>query len=94
MAGWTNTSVDCVVTTRPAVLYGIVLLTSAGGGDVTVYEGQDAETGRKIGRFEGANNQTRPVRFGPGLDCDRGIFVDVGSNVTEVLVIWSPRESA
>lgn len=94
MAGWTYTAVDRIITTHPALLLGVIVLASAGGGDVTVYEGQDATTGQKIGTFEGANNITNSMMFGPGLDCGRGIYVDIGSSISGVIVIWSPLGSA
>ena len=89
MAGWTNISVDTRITTHPALLHGLVLLCSTTGGDVTVYSGQDT-SGQKIGTFEGIADQSTPVMFAPPLECDSGLYVDVGSNVTEVLILWGP----
>jgi hypothetical protein len=89
--GWTTITADARITTHPALLHGLVLLVSSDGGDVTVYEGQDVTSGRKVGRFEAKTDTSRPIHFNPALECERGIYVDVGSNVTEVLIHWSPR---
>jgi hypothetical protein len=90
--GWSNVTADALITTHPALFHGVTLLTSAAAGDVTVYEGQDAVSGRKIGTFKAAANISWSVRFQPPLKCDRGIYIDVGSNVTEAIVHWSPQE--
>jgi len=87
---WTNTGVDAVITNAPAYLHGLVLLASAAGGDATLYDGTDAGAGRKIGTFKGGANLSNQVVFYPPLPCERGLFLDVGSNVTEVLVHWDP----
>lgn len=86
MVGWQNVAADAIITAQPARLHQVVLLASAAGGDATIYEGQDASSGRKILTVKGAANASRPVRFRPPLECGRGIFVDVGSSVTEVFV--------
>lgn len=88
-SGFTNIIVDTRITTHPALLHGLVVLASAGGGAVTVYAGQDT-SGQKIGTFEGANNISNPIRFDPPLSCPSGLYVDVGSSISEVLIHWSP----
>ena len=88
-AGWENVTGDSVISTGPCLLHGLVLLASGGGGDVTLYDGVDALAGRKIGTFEGANNESRPVNFSPPLKCEQGLYVDVGSNVTECLISFT-----
>jgi len=85
---WTNISASVRITSSAAKLHGLVILASTTGGDVTVYAGQDAGA-RKIGRFEGIADHSRPINFRPPLECDSGIYVAVGSSITEVLVLWS-----
>jgi len=80
-----------VITHLPALLHGVVLLVSADGGSATIYAGRDAGSGLYIGRFEAKSDTSRPINFRPPLDCDGGIYVSVGTNVTEVLVLWEPR---
>lgn len=87
--GYYQSSIDGVVHRGPCLLYSVILLVSTTGGDITLYDGQDAASGRKVARLEGIADQSTPVEFG-GLVLSRGLFVDVGSNVTEYTVIWRP----
>ena len=88
--GWTNITASEIIAEQPVLLHGVTLLTSADGGAATLYEGQDAASGRKIATIEGSANESRPVAFYPPLLCERGLYVAVGSNVTEVVVHWQP----
>ena len=81
---------DTVVCDRPCLLNGLVLLTSTTGGDVTLYEGQDATSGRKVARFEATADNTLAVAFPHAPFLARGLFVDVGSNVTEATLFFTP----
>lgn len=87
---YTPLDADRRLSDTPAMFYGVVVLASADGGDVTIYDGLDAGSGRLVGRFEGLNNVSNPVLFPCPVPLDRGLFVDVGSNITEVLVLWRP----
>ena len=88
--GWMNVGADNQVREGPCLLAGLVVLASVTGGDVTLYEGNDASSGRKIGKFEGVANVSNPIMFSPPLPLQRGLFVDVGSNITEVAVLFKP----
>jgi hypothetical protein len=85
-----NFTGDTVVCDRPCLLNGALLLVSTTGGDVTLYEGQDATSGRKIAKIEGYAGVTRVVTFPHAPFCARGLFADVGSNVTECTVFFTP----
>src|SRR3990167_3793755 len=56
-------SADTLLTSEPAFLGGLVVLASVDGGDVTLYDGLDAGSGRLIGRFEGLANVSNPIIF-------------------------------
>ena len=85
--GWAYTTADYLVLDHPLILKGIVLLVSTTGGDVTLYEGGDTASGRLIGRFEAIADQSTPIDLF-GLRLERGLYVDIGSNVTSILVIY------
>jgi hypothetical protein len=84
-----NLSADAVVSDQPLLLNSVLLLTSTTGGDVTLYEGQDATSGRKIATLEATANNTLFVVFAHAPFLARGLYVDVGSNVTEVTVFFT-----
>ena len=88
--GWTNITASEIIAEQPVLLHGVTLLTSADGGAATLYEGQDTASGRKIATIEGSANESRSIAFYPPLLCERGLYVAVGSGVTEVMVHWTP----
>jgi hypothetical protein len=83
------TADDAVIAEQPVLLNSVLLLVSSTGGDVTLYEGQDATSGRKIATLKGTANVTLPVVFAHAPFLARGLYVDVGSNVTEVTVFFT-----
>jgi hypothetical protein len=88
--GWTYVTADQIVNQGETLLHSIILLTSAAGTGVTLYDGLDAVSGRSLGPFEGAANISFSHTFPKPLRLDRGLFVDIGTNVTGVLVVWEP----
>ncbi len=84
-----NFSADTVVCAQPCLLNAVCLLTSTTGGSVTLYEGQDADSGRKIGRFESTADNTLVITFPHAPFLARGLFVDVGATVSEVTIFFS-----
>lgn len=88
-SSWRNIDGDTLIARGPCLLHTLFVLTSTTGGDATVYEGQDTGSGTKIIRLEGTANEIRSVHFSPPLPCQRGLYVDVGSNVDEVLVHYT-----
>ncbi len=90
--GYRWLTADEQVIEHPLLLAGIVLLVSTTGGDVTLYEGLGTAGSSLIGRFEGIADQSTPIDL-HGLLLERGLYVDIGSNVTGVLVIYKPIPS-
>ncbi len=88
--GFTRLISDGIVNEGPSLLFGLHIEASTAGGDVSVYEGSDSSSGRLIGIFkENANNHILMGLHTP-IYCDRGIYVDIGSNVTAVTILWLP----
>ena len=87
---WANIEADAIITREPAWLVGVIVTSNntTGAADATVYHGTTTD-GRKIGKFKAVTYDSRliPIPF-PGLPCPHGIYVDVGSNVDNVLVIY------
>ena len=90
-SSWDRVTADTEVYHGACVLRMVNIKTSAAGGDVTLYDGLDAVSGRKIITLVGKNNETNPIVFGRrGIAIENGLFVDVGSNVDEVLLVFDP----
>ncbi len=85
---------DTLVYEKGCLLQALTLLVSTTGGDIAVYDGQDANSGRLIGTFKATANVSNCITFGGGIRCERGLFVDVGSNVSEALLCFDPFEAA
>ena len=88
--GFERVTADNLLFPGPCLLGGLVLLVSVTGGDVSLYNGNDAQSGALIGTFKGEANISEPIIFPWPLRCERGLYVDVGSNVTELLVFYKP----
>jgi len=73
-----------------ALLYGLTVNASQTGGDVSLYEGQDAGSGRLIGTYTGEGSISNPIMFPVPLPLERGLFVDIGENISYVTVIFQP----
>ena len=87
-----NTTVDKLVTAHDCLLWGFMVLASALGGDVTFYAGRDATSGRKIGTVKGGATLTNPIMLAKPIFCDGGLYIDVGSSITEATVFYEPLE--
>jgi len=72
---------------------GCVLITSDGQGntDVTLYDGESAQD-PQIFKIRGTTNATKRLYFRPVLKTNRGLYVEFGSNVEEVLVEYERLE--
>jgi len=89
---WINSSRDTRVTEEASYLVGVIMTPdgTAGGADCTIYDGANA-FGKKVIKLNTTNNASLHLNFPqPGIRCDQGIFLDIGSNVAEVLVAYRP----
>lgn len=86
--GWTWVTADKVVTNKPALLH-YASLTGDGNGaaDVTIYEGTGTD-GRKIKVLRAPQYASHPFAPKGSIPVEKGIYVDVGSNVEGVFIQW------
>jgi len=89
--GWTNVEASGIITTKAVLLRGVCIASSTSGHGVTVYEGQDATTGRKVMHVKTLANRSYCVHFNTPLECDRGIYVALDADCDEVLIHWVPQ---
>ncbi len=80
---------DGGATPGPCLLNAVYLHVSTDGGDATLYEGQDATSGRKIMQLHALANDPKFIAFPHAPFLARGLYVDVGSNVTGVTVFFT-----
>jgi len=66
---------------------GTVIITSDGQGvtDVTLYDGESTDD-PVLAELKGPDNTSKMIHFQPPLLTHRGLYLDVGSNVTSVLI--------
>ena len=89
-SAWRNTDADLLVHRGPCLLHGVVVVANSNGGGITLYEGQDTDSGDKITRVQGSEDISKPVRFDPPLPCQRGLYVGNASHLDEVLIHYTP----
>lgn len=77
---------DQVVSRSPGFL-GCVILTSDGSGaaSVALYDGVGTKDDPLL-TVKCPDGETKVINFSPALILHKGLYLDVGSNVTEVLV--------
>jgi len=80
---------DKLICQGAAYLHGVIINTSSSGGSITVYEGQDAGSGRIITTLRAFEDQTKTFNFPGAIYCQRGIYIDAVSHVDNFTVIWS-----
>lgn len=87
--GFYCSTITQVVARTSVRLLRVVLTVGVTGGDITLYEGQDAASGRLIATLTGLALVSLPFDFA-GIFCDRGLCVVVGANVTQYTVVFEP----
>jgi len=88
MSGWSRVTESGIVANHKAILYGVILTVSVSGAEVKVYDGTDATSGRQLFTLQSLANASRPYNLNQGVVCERGIYVEIGDNVTELFLVW------
>jgi hypothetical protein len=81
---------DRLVSADRFELWGFVVVASADGGSASLYNKGQADAEALIGTFTALANSPTPIMFPKGVECDRGLFVNLVANVTGVLIIGRP----
>lgn len=85
-----RTAVDKKICNRPVFLYAAHLVASAGGVATAVIRDGHDTGGEPVVDLAALTSSCDPRRFDPPLYFKKGLYVDVGSNVTSVLVHFMP----
>ncbi len=88
-AGWTWVRVDQVVSKVPSELI-YAHLSLRGAGSATIYDGDSTSGNVVVILQDPVGGQAVPLDPPEPILCPRGIYVDVGSHVDGVLVMWRP----
>jgi hypothetical protein len=94
---WTRVTADTVVAVGPLLFYGLIMTTSAIACTVDVFDGSNT-LGRRVMRAAHSYQDPATVDRASSLPCflpapillERGLFLDLASNVTEVTVFYRP----
>jgi hypothetical protein len=88
---WAWVTVDTCLTQRPCELVYANLVVSAGSTDSALYDGADTN-GDKIVALKSAAVTNMAFQPPVPIYCKKGLFVDVGTSVTGILVQWRNLE--
>lgn len=88
--GFSTVKSDQLICKTRCLFGGIIVNASTDGGDVAVYNGNDAGSGDLFHTFQGLANESLPILLPNPVLFERGLFVDVGSNITNVTILWLP----
>jgi len=88
-ANWTRVTADQIIDDRPVVLFGWHIYSAQTGGTAELRDGQNAKAPvvATLDCGDGLDNGEWDSR---GTLLTHGLFVDVGSNISEVVVYWLP----
>jgi hypothetical protein len=81
---------DTMVYDKDYLLCGFVVVASADGGDATLYARQSAEAASSLGQYKALANSPTVVMFPRPILLTRGLYVDIGSNCSGVLIVGAP----
>ena len=81
---------DRLVSADRFELWGFVIVASSDGGSASLYNQRSAEEEALIGTYKALANSPTVVMFPRGVELSRGLFVDIGSNMTGVLILGAP----
>lgn len=91
---WEALTADALLSRTPCILWQVVVTADAGGATtVRLYDGANANARRSI-RVKALADTSRPVAFTPPLHFAGGLYVDVGTNILEALVSFTPLSDA
>ncbi len=87
---WAWLTADQLLTTQPCELLYVFVAPSGATTNSAIYNGKDAN-GDKITSLPAAAVTGLEFRPARPVYCARGLFIDVGTNVTGIFVQWRGR---
>ncbi len=85
---WVTADIDLIE--QSVEVAGIIITaTVATKAVVSLYDGVNS-SGRLLGTFRVAADDTKPFLFPQPIPCTRGLFIDIDANTTGVTVFYRP----
>lgn len=90
---YTRVTFDKVVSKRPVKLYSVILTPSSASkrGDMTLYDGESTGDDQIV-KLLGASGTTTQFNFNPPLQTQRGLFVDKGGDVGDIMIQYTSEK--
>jgi hypothetical protein len=90
LPGWQRITEDTAVCRGPALFYGAILTSDGvGATEAIFYDGVNA-SGRRLFRLLALTTATLPLFFPVPIPLEDGLYVDVGSNLGDLFLIYAP----
>ncbi|KKK48676.1 hypothetical protein LCGC14_3142740 [marine sediment metagenome] len=91
---WIRATTDQVVSPNPSKVGSVILTPSNDSkkADISLYDGESTSD-PKLLTIRTASGVTNTVNFQPYLETKRGLYLDIGGDVGEVLIqlMWEPE---
>lgn len=82
------TNASRVINEGPTLFFGCVFAVTVDGQSVELYDGLDTQSGVKRFHVKGWAADNNRVNFSRPVLFDRGLYVSLGTGVSDVTVIW------
>ena len=90
---WVRTTIDrCLSKTQTLVASVIITPHNGKYGTITLYDGESAQDPQII-MIQTYTTESKHINFEPPLKLDRGLYVDVGGDVDDVLIQFQIGEA-
>ena len=90
--GWIWLSGTGTILNGPCLFYGLIMNSSANGATLTVYDGADASSGRKVGDFLTGSTRSNQFLLPYPLELTSGLRVEFDDDVVGALVLYTPLQ--
>lgn len=86
------TTVDRLINQGKTLFLGCIVNASADAGVITLYDGDNSDSGSVKMVIDAAAANANPVMPAFPVNFERGLYVDVGTNITGICVLWCSGE--
>lgn len=84
---WSWVTADRLLSRGPCEVVYVMLTGGAGNADVTLYDGENT-SGDRLFTLEALQHVSQQIHLSVPIYCRRGLYVDIGTNVTGCFIQW------